>query len=114
MVVIEIAQNTNCEPVDLRVFHDLEPARWVHQVYLERQPGQPAWYEVTGWTAESTPCQAVAQRVDDSGDGVALLIRGGEAGLRLRRADNARPWQLGDSEQWGEPFLIIPGGEWVR
>lgn len=108
MITIEIPENPNCAAVDLRVFHDLEPPRPVSQVHLEQLPGrQPAWYEVTGWTLEGTTCPAWLQKVDDSGEGVAFLLWGGAAGLRFRPADSRAPWNLGDRQQWGAPFLLV-------
>ena len=107
MIVIEIPPNPNCEAVEMRVFHDLEPARQIAQVRLEREAGKPVWYEVTGWTVRGAPCPALAQKVDDSGDGTAFLIYGGDAGLRFRSAGTPDPWQLNHLHQWGEPFLIL-------
>ena len=88
MLVIEIPPNPNCEPVDLRVFHDLEPPKPVAQVRVER-PGDtrgPQWCAVTGWTSANAACPALARKVDDSGEGVVLLISGGDAGLRFQAA----------------------------
>jgi len=127
MITVEIAPNPNCEPVDLRVFHDLEPPRQVHRVCLARPPGppvaragaggdgegragEPKWHEVTGWTAQGAPCPALAQRVDDSGEGTALLVYGGDAGLRFRPAGTG-PWRLEDPQQWGEPFRLTTDSE---
>ena len=71
--------------------------------------GTPAaqWYDVTGWTVSGGPCPALLQKVDDSGDGVAFLLYGGDAGLRFRHAEAAASWAQDASGQWGEPFLII-------
>lgn len=107
MVIIEVFPNANCEPVDLRVFNDVEAPRPVNQVCLERQPGQPEWFEVTGWSAAQQPCPALAQRVDDSGEGLAILVYGGESGLRLRPAGSKASWRLDDSKQWGAAFLLM-------
>lgn len=107
MIVVEIPENPNCAPVDLRVFHDVKPPVQISRVRLERVPGQPEWCDVTGWTLAHAPCPVWARPVDDSGDGVALLILGGDAGLRLRPVGSAGPWQLGDPRQWGEPFLLV-------
>ncbi|MBI4342187.1 MAG: hypothetical protein HY599_02330 [Candidatus Omnitrophica bacterium] len=107
MIVIEIADNPNCSPVDLRVFHDLDAPQAVGAVRLERQTGVPAWYAVTGWTAAGTSCPAYAQKVDDSGDGTAFLLHGGDAGVRLRPLAVQGPWRMEDPQQWGEPFLIL-------
>lgn len=105
-MVIDISANQNCLSVELRVFHELDQPRPVDQVRLERVPGRPQWYEITGWTMAGTQCQAVVQKVDDSGEGVAFLLYGGDAGLRLRSGQN--PWSLDDAHQWGEPFMILP------
>lgn len=107
MLVLEIAENPNCEAVDMRVFHDLEPPRPASQVRLERQPGQPRWYAVMGWNLDHTTTPATARKVDDSGEGVVLLITGGSAGLRLQPAEAHGPWDLADASQWGEPFLLL-------
>jgi len=117
MIIIEIADNPNCLSTE-RVFHELEPARPVRRVRLtrpgdgnglagERQDGAARWFEVTGWTVGGTPCPASLQKVDDSGDGVALLLHGGDAGLRLRPVGDQTPWRADAPQQWGEPFLII-------
>ena len=106
MVVIDIPPNPNCEAVELRVFHDLELPRPISHVRLERESGKPQWCEVAGWSLTNTPGPVWAQRVDDSGEGVALLIHGGRAGLRLRPAETRESWQLDNPHQWGLPFII--------
>ena len=116
MLVIEIPPNPNCEPVDLRVFHDLEPPKPVAQVRVER-PGDtrgPQWCAVTGWTSANAACPALARKVDDSGEGVVLLISGGDAGLRFQAAGRTAPWRLDDPRQWGAPFLLLPGADDLR
>ncbi|MBI4341049.1 MAG: hypothetical protein HY598_02060 [Candidatus Omnitrophica bacterium] len=107
MVVVEIPSNSNCDPVDLRVFHDVDARRVVRQVCLQRVAEPPAWYDLTGWTLGNRPCPAVACRVDDSGEGQAVLVIGGEAGLRLRPAGSDSPWSLEDPSQWGAGFLLM-------
>lgn len=107
MIIIEIPENSNCQPVDMRIFHDLERSRVVEQVCLERQPGRSEWFEVVGWTEKGEACIAHAQKIDDSGEGVAFLIHGGTAGLRLRAAGSQEPWSETSAEQWGEPLLIL-------
>jgi hypothetical protein len=113
MVIIEIPLNRNCEPVDMRIFNDVEEPREVRRLVVAPPGREPAWYDVTGWTAEGGPCPALARRVDDSGEGLAVLVYGGSAGLRFRPAGSARPWTLDDPEQWGLPFLLtdeVPHG----
>ena len=107
MRVIEIPSNPNCPPVEMRVFHDLEPPRAVSQVQTACQSDEPAWYDVTGWTAGGTSCPALMQKVDDSGEGTAWLVFGGDAGLRFKPAGHPGPWGLEDPAQWGAPFLLL-------
>ncbi len=106
MVVIEIPPNPNCDTVDMRIFHDLAPARVVSHVRLERAHSTPQWYEVTGWALNGATTPALVQKVDDSGDGVVLLVYGSDAGLRFRPLDSHGPWRLDDPQQWGAPFLL--------
>jgi len=114
MILIEIPPNPNCIGVDTRVFHDLAPPQQVSQVRLERQAGRIQWYDIAGWTMAGTPCSVMIQKVDDSGEGVAFLIYGGEAGLRLKLPGHTTPWQLDDPAQWGEPFLLLSNLSDVR
>ena len=106
MVLIEIPPNPNCEPVDMRIFNDVEGPRCVHKLCVAPAGQQPSWHEVTGWTAEGVPCPALARRVDDSGEGLAVLVYGGTGGLRFRPAGSGQPWALSDPNQWGLPFLL--------
>lgn len=107
MIVIEVEENPNCEPMDMRVFHDLAPAREVAKVRLEREQGKFYWYEVVSWNDEDQPGVAKVQKVDDSGDGVAYLVHGGTRGLRLRPDGDSAAWSLKAENQWGEPLLLI-------
>ena len=109
MLVIEIPPNPNCEAVELRVFHDLEPPRPITHVRIEPPSvvGAAQWCAVTGWTLSATACPALARKVDDSGEGVVFLVSGGDAGLRLQLAERRAAWRLDHSEQWGAPFLLI-------
>ena len=106
MTIIEIAENPNCAATE-RVFHDLDAPRPVRRVRLLHAAGTPQWHAVTGWTVAGVPCPALMTKVDDSGDGVALLVFGGDAGLRLRPEGSEAPWTIDDTRQWGEPLLIL-------
>jgi hypothetical protein len=114
LIAIEIPDNPNCEAVDLRVFHDVDAASPVAQVRLARDGETPRWCDVTGWTTAGRPGPARLQKVDDSGEGTAFLLYGGDAGVRLRPADGAGPWRLDDAAQWGCPFLLLTDLDDVR
>lgn len=75
--------------------------------------GEDAWLAVTGWSAQG-PCPAYAAMAEDSGDGVALLVYGGDQGIRLRPKGAAGPWDLSSPDQWGEPCLLLAAETQVR
>src|SRR5690606_26126678 len=69
------------------------------------------WCAVTGWN-DGAPMPAVLTPIEESGDGPALLVSGGNQGLRLARlAGPDDPttvrWDLHDPGQWAEGFLIV-------
>ena len=109
MLSVEIPPNPNCDAVEMRIFHDLEPPQPITHVRLDRDGhGRGSqWYAVTGWKQAGGTCPALARKVDDSGEGVVLLVSGGDAGVRLQPEGARAPWQLGDPEQWGLPFLLV-------
>lgn len=107
MVALEVIPNSNCEAVDLRVFEELSPPRVATHVRVEQPEGRLDWYEVVGWTADGTACPARVQKVSDSGDGIAWLVHGGEAGLRLRPEDSRASWSADEPTQWGQPFVLL-------
>ena len=111
---LEIPENPNCDALDGQVFQCRSAARVVTQVRWNRE-GRQQWCEVTGFNEDGRLSPAVACEIDDSGDGTCYLVTGGAWGLRLKFASAAQPWSLENSDQWGEPFLLMPAdGESVR
>ena len=107
MLVLEIPENPNCDAVDMRVFHDLEPARAIRSVRFERETGRPRWWAVIGWNLDGTTTPALARKVDDSGEGVVLLLSGGTGGLRFQPVELESSWSVGSPDQWGLSFALI-------
>lgn len=109
MILEEIEENPNCRPADMMRFREIGPAKRATQVRLYHENPNGRWYAVTGWTGrtEAPTAEAFIQPVEDSGSGVAyLLFSAGNCGLRFKfRPEN--PWSLTDSNQWGEPFLLL-------
>jgi hypothetical protein len=64
---------------------------------------------VTGIEAGGAAVPARACLADDPRRGAVYIVTGGAWGLRLKAADDLRPWSLADSGQWGEPYLLLPG-----
>jgi hypothetical protein len=102
-----VEENPNCEPVEGHVFQERTPARPVSHVLRTRQ-GREVWCRVTGLDRDLRERPAQAYKVDDSGEGTCYLVTGGLWGLRLQEAGSSDPWSLGNSKQWGEPFLLLP------
>jgi len=50
-------------------------------------------------------------RIEDSSQGEAFLIYGGDWGVRLRPADNDGAWAHENGSQWGEPYLVLADAE---
>ena len=94
--------------MDGQVFQPRSAPRNVIQVRTERN-GVEAWHILTGMDLDGQLCPATAYIIDDSGDGSCYLVVGGAWGLRLRSLASPRDWDLNDPEQWGAPFLLLPG-----
>ena len=102
---VEVGPNTDF-PV-IKVFQAIEEPWEVIHVEAPRPDGTLGPCAVTGWAAEG-PVLSYAARVFDSGDGTALLIFGGESGIRLKPADSNEAWSTKSKDQWGEPCLLLP------
>lgn len=105
----EVEDNPNwAGSVSMR-FKELGPARAVKQLRVsDRTPqGELCW--VIGWSDDPAgpECPAYAQPVEESGQGRAFLIYGGNWGIRLKPAGIDEPWDLSSPNQWGEAFLLI-------
>ena len=80
-VEVEAAGNS---PMDLnRVFDLLSDPKAVTRIFTADLSGQDAWCNVTGWS-QTGPCPAYAALSEDSGEGVVLLVYGGDDGIRLQ------------------------------
>ena len=99
-----IEENPNCGPEE-RVFSTSGKGRPVLQVEIDR-PGAASW-EASAVDENGVFRPVEAFMVEDSGAGVAWLVRGGDWGVRLRPADRPSPWSLEDKSQWGAPFLVL-------
>ena len=96
-----VEENPNC-PSDERVFAESGS----HKEVLEIE-AKDSWWAVTGVEEGGKFFPAKAVRVDDSADGTAWLVYGGNWGLRLKDRNKNEPWSLEDKSQWGLPFLVL-------
>lgn len=105
---LDIPASDNLPEPAMATFREDGPARPLRAVRLWRD-GSWLWCAVTGWD-EGGPVPALIQRIEESGDGPALLVHGGPLGLRLAplaSPDGTATWDLSNPSQWGEPFLIV-------
>lgn len=114
---IDIDANDNLSEPCLASFKETGPARTVRAVRLWLD-GIWQWCAISGWS-DDAPVAAQLSPIEESGDGPALLLHGGNQGLRLAQISGPAEsetvhWAVADANQWGEPFLIIrPGTEVV-
>ena len=108
LIEVEVVAGDN-SPLDLhRMFDLLDDPVPVWRVMAPDPMGRDVWCDVSGWDA-GMACQAMAARAEDSGEGVVLLVYGGDEGVRLRPAGSPGDWDLGDANQWGEACLMLAG-----
>ena len=106
LMEVEVVAGEN-SPMDLnRVFDLLSEARPISRVFTADRMGEDIWCDVTGWS-EDGPCPALAALSEDSGDGVILLVYGGDDGIRLRPVGSDIEWDVSNAGQWGEPCLML-------
>ncbi len=106
---LEIETNPNFEGSYFLRFSEMGPPRAISHVKSYERSPLGEWCAITGWSDEEDDpiCPAFAQKVEDSGAGMAYLIFGGNWGLRLKPEENTGEWNLYDDSQWGEGYLLI-------
>jgi hypothetical protein len=107
-MLIDIFPNENLDEACMATFKETGPRQDIRAIRLHLDDG-PCWCAVTGWS-ENGPVSAQYTPIEESGDGPARLVTGGDCGLRLVRLVGpqgpAPAWNLADAQQWGEGFLI--------
>ena len=107
LYAVEVTAAAN-SPMPLhRVFDLLEEPRPIRQVFTADPMGIDAWHQVAGWNESDGPGPAWAALAEDSGDGVILLVYGGDDGIRLKPQTDPAAWNLNAPNQWGEPCLML-------
>jgi len=112
---IDIDSNANLDEACMATFKETGASVPLRAAKLWRD-GVWQWCAVTGWS-DDAPAPALLTPIEESGDGPALLLHGGNQGLRLAviaaaSAAAAVCWDISDAGQWAEPFLLCrPGTE---
>ena len=107
LIEVDVESGPNCDWSMTRLFEAEEQSRRVTRVSGVLPDGSTGLCQVTGWCSEG-PCPAYAALVADSGEGAAVLVYGGDQGIRLQAADSTEPWDVASPRQWGEPCLLVP------
>ncbi len=105
-IEVDVQAGANCDFSLIRMFSAVGTPVPVSRAETPGPRGESGFHEVTGWSADG-PCPAYAVEVEDSGEGRALLLYGGDDGIRMRPAVSSEPWSLDSAEQWGEPCLVL-------
>ena len=105
-VQIDVKSGRNYKDSLELVFNGLGKPYTITKVMTDDRDGVTRMHKVTGWSSVGK-CDAVALIVEDSGAGSALLIHGGDEGIRLMADDIDEAWDLDSASQWGEPCLLL-------
>ncbi len=108
-MMIDIEDNENCGYFPVQVFETQSEPRSASTITVPYIPESDEPHDVVGWCSDSggTPCDATAVVVGDSGSGQALLVHGGDHGVRLRPSSSTSPWSLDSDDQRGEAYLLL-------
>ncbi len=105
---LEVEPCSNCQESVGRMYNVISEPRQICSLQYEKD-GKEIDVAVTGWDGETeTPCPAFARRIEESGDGVALLIFGGNGGIRMKPIKDDSNWDVNNSNQWSESHLVYP------
>ena len=106
LLEIDVEAGAN-SPLDLnRIFDLLTEPLQINRVVTADPAGNDLWCQVTGWSNDG-PCPASAALSEDSGEGVVLLVYGGNQGIRLKPLESSEEWDLASTNQWGEACLLL-------
>jgi hypothetical protein len=105
-IEVDVTAGANSPMTVNRMFDVCSRPQRISRVLAADPQGQDTWCDVTGWSAQG-PCPALAAVAEDSGEGLVMLVYGGDEGIRLKPADCAEDWDLTSARQWGEACLLL-------
>ena len=110
---VDVESNSNSAMSANQVFRNIDAPRRVTQVRIYEGAPDGQLCAVTGWSSKDggSAVDAHAVRIEDSSEGSAYLVYGGDWGLRLRPAESDAAWSLDDPSQWGEAYLVLADAE---
>ena len=108
-IEVDVTEGANCPMSVTRMFDAMQDPIEVSRVVTSDRQGNDRMCDVTGWSKETGPCPAYSALVEDSGEGILMLIYGGDEGIRLKVEGSEEPWALDSPSQWGEACLLLDG-----
>ena len=106
---VEVESNENTPMMAQQVYKNIGVPFPVSHVRIYEGDPDGQLCAITGWTSRdggpTTPAYAV--QIEDSSEGRAFLVYGGDWGVRLRPDGSDVPWSFDDPEQWGETHLVL-------
>ena len=107
-MLLEVESCGNFPDSISQMYHVISTPRKIHSIHYEKD-GEEINVSIIGWDAETeTPCPVYICQIEESGDGVALLIFGGNGGIRMKSLADDSPWDVNDPNQWSESHLVYP------
>jgi len=105
---VDVESNDNSPMMASQVYKNLGEPFPVAMVRVYEGEPEGRLHAITGWSsAPGNVVTAYAVRIEDSSEGAAYLVYGGDWGVRLRPADSEAPWSLDDRAQFGETHLVL-------
>lgn len=106
---IDVESNDNTPMMAQQVYRNIGLPFAVTHVRLYEGEPEGKLCAITGWSSADggTETKAYAVKIEDSSEGMAYLVYGGDWGVRLRPAESEAAWSLEDFDQWGETHLVI-------
>ena len=106
---VDVEPNDNTPMMAQQVYKNIGVPFPVSHVRIYEGEPEGRLCAITGWTSAPGGPETVAYavRIEDSSEGAAFLVYGGDWGVRLRPAEPEGPWSADDPDQWGETHLVL-------
>ncbi|QPJ64654.1 MAG: hypothetical protein G3M78_04310 [Candidatus Nitrohelix vancouverensis] len=110
---IEVEPNKNIDACISQMYRDVSSPREAYCIQYQVD-GKDETVRLMGYDRDENQfCPAYACAIEESGDGLALLIFGGNGGLRMKLLEDESDWSVDAPGQWSETHLIYPSDSFI-